>query len=286
MSIQSTVESVLPTLSPSLARVAALLRENPKAVLESSINELADQCGTSVASIVRFCRAIGFTGYTQLRMAMATELGRESVQFADTPAYGAEIADGDSLRSMASKIAALETLAIEETVADLDYEQLEAIVSALDGASRILLFGMGASQFVAQDLGHKLLRIGRMAFVFTDAHEASASASLDFPGTVAIGFSHLGYTTETLQFLAVAKSAGATTIGVTSGQDSKLAQQADHFLLTRVRETSFRAGAMVSRIAQLAVVDCIFLGVAQRRYADTVDALRRTREATRQARGI
>jgi DNA-binding MurR/RpiR family transcriptional regulator len=67
---------------------------------------------------------------------------------------------------------------------------------------------------------------------------------------------------------------------------STLDRLVDIALFTEVRETTFRAAAMVSRIAQLAVVDCLFVGVAQRRYPDTVEALRRTREATRPARGV
>ena len=84
-----------------------------------------------------------------------------------------------------------------------------------------------------------------------------------------------------MRFLEAAVANGATTVAVTSVKDSPLAQVADHALFTEVRESTFRAGAMVSRIAQLALVDCLFIGVAKRRYAETVDALQRTRQATR-----
>ena len=78
MSIQSTIDSAAETLSPSLARVANFIRARPVTVVDSTINELAALCETSVASVVRFCRAIGFSGYAQLRMALASELGKES----------------------------------------------------------------------------------------------------------------------------------------------------------------------------------------------------------------
>lgn len=284
MGVQSTIEATIATLSPSLARVAGAVREDPSLVLDKTISELAEQCGTSVASVVRFCRAIGLSGYAQLRMALATELGKESAQFS-TGAFGADIAAEDSLAAAASKIAQLEILAIEETIARLDYAALERAVDLLDGSERILLYGVGASQFVAQDLGHKLLRIGRPAFTLNDPHEARAAAALPSPGTVAVGFSHLGETHETVEFLDVARGAGARTAGLTSAKTSTLAELVDVALFTEVRETMFRAGAMVSRIAQLAVVDCLFTGVAQRRYDETVEALRVTREVTRRARG-
>lgn len=278
MGVQSTIESVRARLSPSLQQIATVIRENPSIVLDNSINELALACDTSIASVVRFCRAIGLSGYSQLRMRLAAELGKESAQFGGSMTYGSDIAAGDSLHDVAQKIASLEILAIEETVARLDFDALERVVDAIDGARRVLLFGVGASQVVAEDLQHKLFRIGRDAFVLGDPHEARSAAALPVEGVVALGFSHLGETSETVAFLRVAKENGAHTIGLTSSPGSSLATLADDVLFTQVRETDFRAGAMVSRIAQLVVVDCIFAGVAQRRYDFTVEALRRTRE--------
>lgn len=280
MSIQSTIEAAAPGLPPSLARVAAAIREEPTIVVDKTIKELAAACNTSVASVIRFCRAIGFSGYAPLRMALATELGKEAAQFSHRNAFGSEIAAGDSLRDAVSKLASLELLAIEETVAQLDFAVLERAVQAIDHADRILLYGVGASQFVAEDLGHKLLRVGRNAHVFTDPHEAIAATVLRRGPTVAVGISHAGATSETIRFLMSAKANDVTTIGITSAKDSPLAHAVDYALFTEVRESTFRAGAMVSRIAQLAMVDSLFIGVAQCRYDETVDALRRTREAT------
>lgn len=279
MSIQSTIEATASTLPPSLARIATVVRENPSLVIDKTINELAEECQTSIASVVRFCRAVGFSGYASLRMGLAAELGKESAQFSARGAFGSEISDVDTLQEAVSKLAALELLAIEETVARLDFDVLEAAIDAIDGAGRILLYGIGASQFVAEDLAHKLLRVGRNAHVLADPHEAIAATVLQTAPTVAIGFSHAGTTVETVRFLETARTHGAATVAVTSAKDSPLTRAADHALFTEVRESSFRAGAMVSRIAQLTLVDCLFVGVAKRRFTETVDALQRTHVA-------
>jgi len=284
MSIQSTIEASSGALTPSLARVASAIKSDPSIVLHSTINELAAQCDTSVATVVRFCRSIGLTGYAELRMALATEIGKESAQFGGSISIGADINEADSLAEITAKIASLEILAIEETLSNLNLHELERAVTLMDGADRVLLYGLGASQFIAADLGHKLLRIARPAFVLSDPHEAWASAALPIVGTVAMGFSHRGETIETTDFLRIAHESGAQTIALTNSPDSSFARAADCLLVTEAREPAFRAGAMVSRIAQLAVVDCLFAGVAQRRYGETVEALRRSREATRRPR--
>ncbi len=280
MGIQSSIEASAASFTPTMRRVAGAIRDNPAIVLDKTISELAELCGTSVASIVRFCRAIGVSGYAELRMSLATELGKEAAQFGADRTLGAEIARTDTLEHMAQKVASLEMLAIEETVSGLDFKALERVVTALDRAKRILLFGIGASHFVARDLQHKLFRVGRNAFLLADAHEAWSGALLSPRSTVAIGFSHSGSTADTVKFLALARQHGALAVAITGVAESDLAQAADEVLIARARESALRAGAMVSRIAQLVIVDCLFLGVARLGYEQTIDALQRTRDVT------
>lgn len=285
MHIQSTIEASEHKFSPAIARVAEAVRLDPSIVLNKSISELAGACGTSVATVVRFCQMIGLTGYAQLRMFLAAELGKEEAKFGAGVALGAEVAKSDTLEEMAAKVASLGMLAIDETVTGLDFDALRRVVDAIDNAQRILLFGIGASQFVAQDLHHKLFRVGRTAFILADPHEAWSAALLSPQGTVALAFSHSGATAETIRFVEIAKQAGALTVAFTGSRDAPLAKAADEKLISRARESNIRAGAMVSRIAQLAVVDCLFLGVARQRYEDTLDALKRTRNLVQDKRG-
>jgi DNA-binding MurR/RpiR family transcriptional regulator len=141
------------------------------------------------------------------------------------------------------------------------------------------LYGVGASAFVAMDFQQKLHRIGRVAFAWADTHAALTSAALLGPKDVAIGISHTGATVDTIDALAQARAQGATTVALTNFPRSPLALAAEHVLTTAARETTFRSGAMASRLAQLTVVDCMFVGVAQRTYANTLAAVAATRGA-------
>jgi DNA-binding MurR/RpiR family transcriptional regulator len=101
---------------------------------------------------------------------------------------------------------------------------------------------------------------------------------------VAIAISHTGTTTDTVDALRAARESGATTIAITNFVPSPLTGCADLVLATAARETTFRSGATASRIAQLAVIDCLFVGVAQRDYDRTVTALDRTFRAIQSRR--
>src|SRR5206468_1482606 len=108
---------------------------------------------------------------------------------------------------------------------------------------------------------------------------ALTSAALLGEGDVAIAISHTGATVDTIEPLAEARRHGALTVALTNFPRSPIVAAADLVLTTAARETTFRSGAMSSRIAQLMVVDCLFVGVAQRSYAQTREALERTYEA-------
>lgn len=113
MGIQSNIEASAASFTPTMRRIAKAIRDNPAIVLEHTISQIAETCGTSVASVVRFCRAVGVSGYAELRMSLATELGKEAAQFGSGLTLGAEIARTDTLEEMAAKVASLEMLAIE-----------------------------------------------------------------------------------------------------------------------------------------------------------------------------
>lgn len=271
------VRAALPSLPPAEQRVAELVLGDPAAVAGWTISELARRADTSETTVSRFCRALGFPGYPHLRLALATEAGRRGV--VPERELGGDIGPTDELADVVAKIAYADARAVEDTAAQLDVGVLERVVSALVTARRVDVFGVGASAFVAADFQQKLHRIGRTAFAWNDSHIGLTSAAVLRPGDVAVGISHTGTTEETLAVLTEAGRHGATTVALTNFPGSPVARAADHVLTTAARETTFRSGAMASRLAQLTVVDCLFVGVAQRTFDETTAALAATYEA-------
>src|SRR6202012_321121 len=157
-------------------------------------------------------------------------------------------------------------------------------VNALADAARIDIYGVGASGYVGLDLQQKLQRIGRPAFAGTDPHMAITSAALRAGGDVAVGLSHTGTTVDTIDALKLAQDNGAITVAVTNFPWSPITEAADFVLLTAARETAFRSGAMTSRIAQLTVVDCLFVVLAQRARPPPQPAWKRTYRVPRAKR--
>ncbi|OVZ99974.1 RpiR family transcriptional regulator [Streptomyces sp. CS113] len=283
--ILTRVRAARPSLAPSERRVADVVLADPGQVAELSIHALGERASTSAATVMRFCRTVGTGNYPQLRLALAAAVAREHALGGERAAQGGtDISPTDSLDRIVSKIIYNEVRALEDSGAELDVDALGRAVDAVAGARRVDIFGVGASAFVGQDLHQKLHRIGRMAFIWSDRHAALTATALLGPGDVALAVSHSGETEDTIEPLQAAAERGATTIALTNDPGSTLATSADLVLTTCVRETPFRSGATVSRIAQLAVVDCLFVGVAQRSYDAATTALEATYGAVRRRR--
>ncbi|NKQ59101.1 MurR/RpiR family transcriptional regulator [Amycolatopsis sp. K13G38] len=271
------IRSLLPGLARAEQRVAKVVLEDPSAVARRSITEVALAANTSETTVTRFCKAVGVGGYPQLRIALAADTARTEAR--STRNLGGEIGVDDDLAAVVGKVSFADARAVEETADQLDVPTLERVIELLSEAGRIDVYGVGASAFVAADLQQKLHRIGRICFAWSDTHIMLTSAAVLGRGDVAIGVSHTGATTDTVEALRVAREHGATTVSLTNFPRSPITEVSDYVLTTAARETTFRSGATASRIAQLTVIDCLFIGVAQRHMDTASQALDATREA-------
>jgi DNA-binding MurR/RpiR family transcriptional regulator len=277
-----SIRALLPDLAPVERRVAQQVLADPYGTAMQSISELAACCDTSATTVVRFCRTIGLRGYPDLRIALAAAAVHAGRAGPLEPSH--DILPGDDPAAIAAKIARADARAVTDTARHLDIRTLVKVVEALSAARRIDVYGVGASGYVALDLQQKLQRIGKSAFAWPDSHMAITSAALLGPADVAVALSHTGSTADTLDALREATSHGARTVAITNFPRSPIATAADLVLLTAAHETAFRSGAMTSRIAQLTVVDCLFVVLAQHELPGSRLALERTFEAAQAKR--
>jgi DNA-binding MurR/RpiR family transcriptional regulator len=271
-----SMRALLPNLRASERRIAELFLTDPEASAELAIAEVAGRSETSTTSVIRLCKRLGYKGFKDLRNDILREVTRESFETAGIAGVPGDIDRSDSLEDIIAKVSLAETLSIADTTKVLDVVSLGRAADAVGAAARIDIFGLGASSFVGEDLQQKLVRIGRTALRWPDAHAAWTAATTLRPGYVAVAVSHSGTTPDTLSFLELAHNAGATTIAITNHSSSPLAEAADIVLTTAARETGFRSGALGSRIAQLMVIDCLFIRVAQADYDASMEAIRNT----------
>jgi DNA-binding MurR/RpiR family transcriptional regulator len=252
---------------------------DPAAAARATIVELAERSGTSPATVTRFCRALGFEGYSDLRLGIAGETGRAARSAGWTIDIGREIQPTDPLDRVLDQIMAADTRAMHNTAALLDLKEVERAADAIAAGGRVDIYGEGGSALVGGEIQFSLHRIGVAAWAWSDVHNGLASAAQLRAGDVALGISHSGQTQETIELLAEAGSHGASTIALTSFPRSPLAELADIVLLTATQATTFRPDALSARHPQLVVLDLLYIAVAQRTHERAHAAFQRTARA-------
>ncbi len=272
------MRALLPRLPGKLRGVGEEVLADPTAAARSTIVELAERSDTSPTTVTRFCRALGFDGYADMRLAIATATGR-TPPGGDEVDLGREIRPTDPPTEVLGMIAAADSRAISATAAQLDVEVACRAAAAIAGARRIDLYGLGGSAAMAEDLQVRLHRIDVACWTWRDLHGGLTSAALLGPSDAAVAISYSGCTRETVELLAEAGSHGATTIAVTSYPQSPLADAADLVLTTAIPETPFSTDVFAARHAQLVVLDLLYVLVAQRSYGRTSSAFTLTGQA-------
>ncbi|MEW6227772.1 MAG: MurR/RpiR family transcriptional regulator [Bacillota bacterium] len=263
------------TLRPAEMKVASCILSNAEQVIYQSITELSTSSGTSDATVIRLCNRLGYNGYQELKIALARELVSPSKNIHE------DISPTDDLVTAVRKAFQANVQAISDTLDLLSMESLQKAVDAIATARQVHLYGIGTSALAAQDAYYKLLRVGIPANFCADPHMQAISTVLIGGDDVAIGFSHSGSTKDVVDALSLAKAQGARLVCITNRSRSPVAKLADILLLTASEETPFGSGGMPSVMAQLSVVDALFVGVALKIYDRALQFIERTGEAVK-----
>lgn len=252
-------------MPPTARRIATFIEKNARDVIRMSITELAEQTSSSEGSVVGLCQRLGIRGFQELKILLSRDLV-EPVRLIQE-----DLRETDTVADVGAHVFAAHIASLQETQKLLVTDSLSRAVEMIRVARRIEVYGIGSSAPVAQDLGYRLLRLGRDTKVVTDSHIQAVSAAMTDATTTVVTVSHSGSTIETVLATKLARQAGAHTIGITRMGKSPLARHCEILLHTIANETRYRPEAMSSRVAQLAIIDtlvsCCALADAKRSVA-------------------
>jgi DNA-binding MurR/RpiR family transcriptional regulator len=257
------IRAAIDDLVPSERRVAEVVLADPRRIMYRSVSEIAAEAGTSASTVVRACYRLGFSGFQDLKLALAQDVSspvdriREDIDETSTPEQVLATVLHDGVE------------ALREAQRSVDPAAHALAVQLLRDARRVLFVAVGTSAPLAQDAAYRFLTIGVQAEAPADVHVQHVCARLLGPEDVCVAISHTGATRETLAAVKGAAEAGARTIAISSFARSPLAELVDATLVAGSRELSYRIEAMSSRIAHLSILDALFVAVALQNPART-----------------
>lgn len=260
------LRALLPSLPASDRRVAEAVLAEPDQVVYQSISELAEAAGTSPSTVVRCAQRLELRGFHDLKLALAQERAL----------LGGDVAHADHDESPSATLRSVieaGAQSVRDSLTTVGESEFKRAAEALNEARRILFVGVGTSAPLAQDAGYRFKAIGLEAEAPPDVHVQHVSAGRLEAGDVCFAISHTGSTRETNACVDAARSAGASTLAITSFSRSPLTELAETILVAGTREVSFRLEAMASRLAHFAVLDAVLVAVAHADQARSEAAL-------------
>jgi RpiR family transcriptional regulator, carbohydrate utilization regulator len=268
------IKGILASLNPTDRLIGERVLADPEKVITSSIGELREACGASVGAIVGFCRRLGLEGFSDFKIALARDLAQSGLPGGLDPRVRG---DGDEA-SLMEKVFQVHSQSLVETLQINPAANLERVAQAMEKARMIELFSIGLSYPVAYTAYCKFHLLGLPASAQFDSHIQLIAATHMKKGDVAVGISLSGATRETVQCLEVAKANGATTICLTNAMKSPITEQSDFCLYATPSEILYFQAPLASRVTQLALIDALFVTLAQKHKNKTAGRLRHSGE--------
>ena len=268
----------LARLAPAERRVAAVMSGHPEAVIRGTLASVAREAGVSEPTVLRFCRTIGLSSFKDLKIELAQSVAISNESPGGPTVAARQVDHGDTIESAIDKVFVMAIDALSRTQRALPKAAIERAALAIVKARRVVIFGLGASAIVAADAQHKLFRLGIAAAAYSDPHLQAMSAATLGPEDVVLAISLTGQARDVIETTGVGVQGGATIVGVTRSA-SPLAAMAHILLPIDIVEPVQLWTPMTARLAHLAAIDALVVGVALLAPPSSQECLKRMQAA-------
>jgi len=253
-------------LSRQQRLIADYLLDHLQEVPFLSVPQLAQRAGASEATVVRFCRSIGFKGFSDMKMAVVESL-REELQ---SPAGGR--APDQPVDDVLAAVAELERHNIQRTLESIDRAAFRRVAATLFRADHVFTFGLGISAQLAELAAYLFtehgLRANRLSTHFTSPREQLVTMRR---GDVLVVFSFPPYSRQTLEMLDEARQRSMQTVAVTDRASAPAVPLAHEALLVSSHGMTFTNTTSSTTV----LLNALVVEIASRHRGETVDALSR-----------
>jgi DNA-binding MurR/RpiR family transcriptional regulator len=248
-------------LPARLRQCAEFVAAHPDRIAVSTVGELAAAANVQPSAFMRFCKELGFTGFSQMQKLFredylqrwpdySTRLGRLKQQGEKTPL------------SLLADFADAGRASLESLVASIDAAALERCVALLSAARTVHIVGFRRAFPVASYLAYAFDRIGVPALLHSGLGNLTLEHMLG-PQDAMIAISFAPYTDETVTIARQAEAAGLAIVAITDVMTSPLARlKAEPLYVTEIDVDAFRG---LSATVALAITLAVSVGARRNR---------------------
>jgi DNA-binding MurR/RpiR family transcriptional regulator len=257
--------NILSNLGETDGKIAGYILQQPAQVVQLPVKKLALEIGVSEATIIRFCKKIGYAGLLNLKADLKRELLDDSdLSLPSSP----DIFLDDSRNDVAQKIALTIETSTRETIGLLEMKIVKPVVERFLSARRVMFVGFGASGLAALEARDKMNRLGIDSEAFTDRFTMTLKLANLKADDLVVAFSHSGETPEVVNAFRLAQKKGAWTLAITHSPHSPLTELANTFWLTSGEAGPMQGDSISTRIAQLFIIEFLCTEITRHNLRD------------------
>ncbi len=266
------IRFLIPSLPRAEKAFAQALVENPDAITHLTLAQIAAESNSSEASVIRFCKRMGYHGYMDLKDAFILAMADGS------EVHEEEIEESDDISVILKKVFQSNVQTLQNTMV-LANEGYTDALNAMIGARSIHFFGVGDAYAACQFAFMKFCRLGIPCSAHSDVMLQYTIADNLGPGDVALAVSYEGRSRNVVQAMKIAKKRGATTISITKMNKSPLLKYTDISLFISVSDLTIGRDKATRRVADQFILDVLYLGYITKTKKDYSKCLKRTQAA-------
>ncbi|MEM1484540.1 MurR/RpiR family transcriptional regulator [Oscillospiraceae bacterium PP1C4] len=248
-------KSVLDNINESYERmfavekkVADYILNNPGRVVETNVSELAELSGASDATVIRMCKRIGYEGYSQMKIKLSHDLGKDRM---------IQLQSGKQNPDTINDVFQIMISNLSHMAEHLDMELILKCVQVIKSSRTIHVVASGNTIPIAMDLSFRLERLGIRAISSIIPEYYLGSIGIASSEDLVIAISHSGSSKNILQALELAKGQNIQTMVLTDSACSPAARLADFILCTCVDNPIFKDNGPVSHLYEMAMIDTL-----------------------------
>ncbi|MBK7979390.1 MAG: MurR/RpiR family transcriptional regulator [Ignavibacteriae bacterium] len=242
-------------LSKSEKTVAEFVQKHIDEVVVLTTQGIAERCKTSDATVIRFCRSLGYQTFNEFKTALVPELLRSGKSLIK------EIESSKNIESATQSFLYNLKQQIDFSVNNIETNQLKVIADKIVKARRMLIVGIGGAAGVGYIFNDSLCVLGVYSNYTNDRSIIQSIIPTLYNGDVVFAISHSGETEEIVSAMKAANEYGLVTIALTNFLSSPLTQFAKYVLHTSVPDNLLGSFSCQSRISQLALLELILLEI-------------------------
>ena len=250
-------------LSKGHRRIADYIVKNSEKVAFMTAADLGKEVGISESTVVRFAKALDFSGYPKMQKAL-----QQMIRSKLTTVQRMRMTDQESQSEILKKVLDSDVQNIRTSLTELDPLVFQDVLKQIQEARHVLIMGMRSSKLLAEYFVFYLNLLRPGVFVVDSTYNEPIESLLHITEedlVIAISYPRYSYKTiETMEFI---RKKGVKIVAITDSDESPIYSMAHYPLIAKGNMFSI----VDSLVAPMSVINALIVALGNERREELTD---------------